>query len=302
MSTFDSIEPQNAIIIGGTILVIIASTLIFWSYNNKPKEPIGLDDLLLNVQDTWNSGEERDNRDKDVIEKKDEIQLKNVFEVKQPPPNVGNPQASSKGGTEKPFKSSYYYAHNQLKKTGGYTDGLKAEDYVMNGPKLLSKKLSVETTSKVTTAAQAATKTGIGNSIPINRYLWDDDGNASGIAKIYIETLPGKTPISFTDANISKENVMSKLVGVSNNGLILQIRRRGQDEKDSRYHLYVAQMFGDVEEVKIIVKAKKLIVKLIKKKSKENLKAWSQLPSKAIKSSSTDGVDYVNEDLFLEQS
>ena len=67
MSTFDSIEPQNAIIIGGTILVIIASTLIFWSYNNKPKEPIGLDDLLLNVQDTWNSGEERENRDKDEM-------------------------------------------------------------------------------------------------------------------------------------------------------------------------------------------------------------------------------------------
>lgn len=58
----------------------------------------------------------------------------------------------------------------------------------MNGPKLLSKNSTVETAvNKTSTTAQAATKLGKGNSIPINRYLWGDDGNASGVAKIYID-------------------------------------------------------------------------------------------------------------------
>jgi len=40
---------------------------------------------------------------------------------------------------DRPFGSSYYYAHNNLKATGGYKDGLRTEDYVMNQPRLLSK-------------------------------------------------------------------------------------------------------------------------------------------------------------------
>jgi hypothetical protein len=42
-------------------------------------------------------------------------------------------------GEEKPFASSYYYAHNNSKTTGGYKDGLRMEDYTMNGPRLLSR-------------------------------------------------------------------------------------------------------------------------------------------------------------------
>lgn len=37
------------------------------------------------------------------------------------------------------FNSTYYYAHNKYKRGGGYSDGLEAEDYTMNGPRLLSK-------------------------------------------------------------------------------------------------------------------------------------------------------------------
>ena len=293
-------------VIGGTVLVIIASTFIFWSYGNNSKRAISVDDLMLNVGETWNSdekGNENDPQEVDSAEdKKDGPQLRNVFDVKQPPPNVGNPKVVSKGSeADKPFKSSYYYAHNQMKKTGGYTDGLKAEDYVMNGPKLL-KKSSVTKTPEVATHIQAVTKKTVGSSNPINRYLWDDDGNDNGVAKIYIDTLPGKTPIPFADANITKADVMSKIVGDSNSGLILQLRGNVGGEKENRYHLYVPRMFGEVEEVKTIVKAKKLIVKLTKKKGKGNVKAWPQLPSKVTKPISNDTVDYVNEDLFASQS
>ena len=181
-------------------------------------------------------------------------------------------------------------------------NGSVVECYVlpsMNGPKLLTKGSSMETSShESTTSAQAATKLGKGNSTPINRYLWDDDGNENGIARIYIDSLPGKgsaSSISWAEGNITKNDVMSKLVGVWKNGLIVQIQ-----SSDTRYHLYVPRMYGEVEDMKIIVKPKKLIVKLIKKKQKENLKAWPQLPSK-VATGSTDGVDYVNEDLFLKE-
>jgi len=304
----DYITPQTAVIIA-TVLVIIASALLFFS---KPKQTTSFDDLI-NSKETWTTSANEEAKaelkpeQSEAKSSDDPTKLKNVFDVKQPAPFV-NPKGEQKSDEEKPkpFKSSYYYAHNQLKKTGGYSDGLKAEDYQMNGPKLLSKDVAIERTAEVATSAQAATKLGKGNSIPINRYLWDDDGNESGVAKIYIDTLPGKNSSSSTsswvDVNISKTDVVSKLVGVWNNGLIVQIRRKEQGQEDIRYHLYVPRMHGEVEQVTVVVKAKKLIVKLMKKKNTENLKAWPILPSKVVKSSSMDGVDYVNEDLFLQES
>jgi len=305
---FADVSSERAAVIAA-VLVIIATTLLFFVSKTK-KDPVGvLDDLLLDTNDIqWD--DDRDlkqtvtpDSDSSSPQKEDnseeEPKLKNVFDVKQNPPNVGKAQDAK--GVEKPFKSSYYYAHNQHRKTGGYKDGLKAEDFVMNGPKLLTKGSSMETSShESTTSAQAATKLGTskGNSTPINRYLWDDDGNENGIAKIYIDSLPGKgsaSSISWAEGNITKNDVMSKLVGVWKNGLIVQIQ-----SSDTRYHLYVPRMYGEVEDVKIIVKPKKLIVKLTKKKQKENLKSWPQLPSK-VATGSTDGVDYVNEDLFLQE-
>ena len=362
----ENIDPR---ILAVTLLIIILSTLVL--LKKKPKEllKVDIDDLINDADETWNSaqgdhksnsdyqdqdlkqGDENDKHIKAQEQTQTQTKLKNVFDVKQPPPNVGNPQpqpqrTSKTTSTEKPFKSSYYYAHNQMKKTGGYTDGLKAEDYVMNGPKLLSKGKStlasssgegtgtgtgtgtdVETNSKsdagytrtstpatttistTMTSAQAATKNGAGNSIPINRYLWDDDGNEKRLAKIYIDTLPGKvgkSPLPVQEASITKEDVVCKLVGEA--GLMIQIRRKdtdadgdGDENSYARYHLYIPCMHGEVEDVKTIVKAKKVIVKLTKKKTKGNAKAWPQLPSKVVKST-PDGVDYANEDLFLPSS
>mmetsp|Transcript_24864 Transcript_24864/g.51594 ORF Transcript_24864/g.51594 Transcript_24864/m.51594 type:complete len:435 (+) Transcript_24864:22-1326(+) len=68
-------------------------------------------------------------------------QLRNVFSVKQGPPikAATSSKKSKQETTERPFGSSYYYAHNNPNSKGGYKDGLRAEDYVMNGPRLLSK-------------------------------------------------------------------------------------------------------------------------------------------------------------------
>jgi hypothetical protein len=249
-------------------------------------------------------------------------ELKNVFDVKQSATRIDKAKPSSSAQADdstadstKPFKSSYYYAHNNPNTIGGYKDGLKAEDYVMNGPRLLGKsKTSKESsnTNTTTTKTPARNATPVTpkakhDSTPINRYLWDDDGNTDGIAKIIVNTLPSSgTPTSSTmtwqDAGISsKEDVRSKLLGVSQNGLIVQIRRKINESNNrnyKRYHLYVPKMSGEVEEVKLIVKAKKLIVKLYKKQGRDNLQAWPQLPSKVVNPTLSKDTNYIEEDLF----
>ena len=225
-------------------------------------------------------------------------ELRNVFNVKQTPPRL---QESPQNESDKPFKSSYYYAHNNPNAIGGYKDGLKAEDYVMNEPRLLKKTTAPKQTSKMIAAAQAASSVKNG-SIPINRYMWDDSGNSDGIAKIIIDNLPSSdlssTFIRWEESGIvSKEDVKAKLIGVWKNGLIIQIRKNNNQLGLTRYHLYVPRLFGEVSEVKLILKKKKLIVKLYKKKDKENLRAWPQLPSKV---SSLPENKSFEEDLFVD--
>jgi hypothetical protein len=59
---------------------------------------------------------------------------------------------------------------------------------------------------------------------------------------------------------------------------MVQIRRISGDE-ESKHFLFIPRMYGEVEDVKPIVKAKKIIIKLIKKRNSDNLKVWPQLPS-----------------------
>ena len=56
-------------------------------------------------------------------------ELKNIFDVKQNSPQVSSSLISPPHDAEKekPFKSSYYYAHNDPNRIGGYKDGLKAD-------------------------------------------------------------------------------------------------------------------------------------------------------------------------------
>eukprot|EP00558_Chaetoceros_sp_UNC1202_P006870 CAMPEP_0197237078 /NCGR_PEP_ID=MMETSP1429-20130617/4010_1 /TAXON_ID=49237 /ORGANISM="Chaetoceros sp., Strain UNC1202" /LENGTH=335 /DNA_ID=CAMNT_0042696005 /DNA_START=79 /DNA_END=1086 /DNA_ORIENTATION=+ len=330
-------EGSSSVLIIGTIIVIILTS--FYLFTKGPKEPIVFDDLNNLAGD--------DDTDPWMDEKEDTIQhtkpttvwdngtarppaeqenLKNVSSVKQDPPNTGKGEpaatatapatatnGSSGGADEKPFKSSYYYAHNQLKKSGGYKDGLKAEDYQMNAPKLLSKGGNAKNPKDLASAGKETESSGGAlkkkipklNSISINRFLWDDDGGEEGIAKIYIDTLPdGK---KWADTSITKQDVAAKFVHRWNDGLIIQIRSINTDtDTFDRYHLYASTLHGDAIDIKIIVKAKKLIVKLTKKRlyaheawAKDNLKVWPSLFGPPRKR--PDGTDPINEDLFLLQ-
>lgn len=218
----------------------------------------------------------------------DEQQLRNVFSVKQKPPISGTCASSTKKhSSERPFGSSYYYAHNNSKSKGGYKDGLKAEDYVMNGPKLLSKggvrvdNASTEVgadgddntqqqqdddddddapSSNITTKKS---KPKLVASTCITRYLWDDDGEGH-VAKIHIDTLPlsSTQTIQWQEASISKEGVEVRLIGEANEGLFIGIT----DANLKKYHLSTPKMYGEAESVTSIVKKHKLLIKITKKK------------------------------------
>lgn len=268
-----------------TIFMIVVPTigLIFLVTKKKSKEEkmFKLDMNSIGWDEISNEHNQK-SRNNETVLKADKMILEP--ERKDPP----QPQSfSSKTNDEKPFQSSYYYAHNHLKKTGGYSDGLKAEDYQMNEPKLLKK----------TSSDGFLTKSVVNKGIRIDRYLWDDDGNLDGVARIIIENLPNESVSSVTlveNSGISKDDVKCKLLGTWGNGLMVQFRRV-MEEKELRYFLSVPRMYGEADDVKVLVKTKKIIIKLNKKKDPENLKAWPRLQSN-LKSNSSAFDD--DEDLF----
>ena len=213
-------------------------------------------------------------------------------------------------GTEKPFGSSYYYAHNSTRATGGYKDGLRMEDYTMNGPRLLSRggkpvdgekgddddDAAIQVSASNTSASGAAPSAleqqdsssekqqpiGFKRSVPISRYLWDDPGDATtAVATIRIEQLPGPRStdpmVPWKDASVTK--VHAELLVNNNNdeqqGLLVTIETA--DTAGVDYELRIPKLYGRVAEVEAITKPKRLLLRLKKKKGffdKTNLKAW----------------------------
>jgi hypothetical protein len=212
----------------------------------------------------------------------------------------GIPAASSHVKTdaenEKPFGSSYYYAHNNSKAKGGYKDGLKMEDFKMNQPRLLSRggkaveeevvvvssiESNVAHQSTNTPLDRRSSSAGLKRTLPITRYLWDDPGDATGVATIRIDELPEKqgTIVAWKDVSASITNIAVELI---QNDKGLQVKVETSAEAD--YILRIPMLYGQVIEVEAITKAKRLLVRLKKKKGlfdKSNLKAWPH-PQKKI--------------------
>ena len=197
--------------------------------------------------------------------------LRNVFSVKQRPPL---PHADKKhNSSDRPFGSSYYYAHNNSNSKGGYADGLRAEDYVMNGPRLLSKGgVRVDHEYNDPGVPEAAMEDKIATTIEkprclsmskqITRYLWDDDGKDT--AKIHINCLPNSSTetIPWEKASVLKEDVEVRLIGENCDGLMVNITTKDQ----KKFHLHVAKMYGSADSVAAIVKKHKLLIKIAKRK------------------------------------
>lgn len=259
-------------------------------------------------------------------EKKNNKPLKNVFDAFRKNNSSSSSVGKNRQPDGKPFGSSYYYAHNNPNAKGGYKDGLRMEDYVMNQPRLLSVdgkavdsnvETDTNTTATTTTSSEAITSLTtstksqttkkssnpqfLKDSLPINRYLWDDDAdNNDGVAKVLIDTLPTSEngTINWEDANISKNDVKSKIIQNTDEscGLLVQIVSN-DDSVTRKYHLLVAKLHGQANEIKCIVKSKRLIIKIFKTKGKK-YQIWPQLAAKDSKSMK-DYTKNIDEDLFL---
>lgn len=220
------------------------------------------------------------------------FRLKNIWEAGK---SFGSPKKEI-NHKDKPFGSKYYYAHNNPNATGGYKDGLKMEDFRMNGPRLLSKngQSAIDLADDTPQHDEATEKElrGETSRIPalsvqdpnvrmITKYLWDDPGDSNGIATIRIDVLPGKTTgeyIDFKDVQI--ETVEARLAG---EGLMVKIDA-SQAGCKSIYQLKIAKLYGDAADVKTVIKSKRLLIKIQKKKNsvftirktESNLDVWPQ--------------------------
>ena len=205
---------------------------------------------------------------------------------------------------DKPFHSSYYYAHNSTNSKGGYSDGLQMEDFTMNGPRLLSKGgKSVQTSNEEQTmstpfieelpedddenqsnppkATHVSSQSQPQNpTLVISKYLWDDPGDSKGVASIRIDSLPnpkGTGTIDWKDVSI--QSTEAKLIN-DKKGLLVTAKAT-----DVIYKLEIKQLYGEVSSVKTIVKAKRLIVKLQKNTGyfyRKNLEEWPHPQKKTI--------------------
>jgi hypothetical protein len=211
--------------------------------------------------------------------------LKDIWEERRRNGTLSSNSGKTNPG-DKPFGSSYYYAHNNPNATGGYKDGLRMEDYTMNQPRLLSKggvmASASETNTAETRAENPTISAGGGKGIfpvritskRISKFLWDDPGDANGIATIRIDTLPGSAgteTIPWRDANIRDISI-----ALVNGGLSVAL----ESENGAKYHLNVPKLYGEVADVKKVAKASRLLLRLYKKKNRwnpwdtKNLEAW----------------------------
>jgi hypothetical protein len=196
--------------------------------------------------------------------------------------------------SEKPFGSSYYYAHNSSKTTGGYKDGLRMEDFTMNGPRLLSRSgESVENENVSTTSVYDVTATSSPEpvasncrrgpteksrrTLQITRFLWDDPGDATkGIGTIRIDELPSSTKIAeFLPWKEASECIVKTTAILINDNEGVQVKLETSEEFD--YVLRIPKLYGAVTQVEAVPKNKRLLVKLTKKTSLldwSNLKSW----------------------------
>jgi hypothetical protein len=202
---------------------------------------------------------------------------------------------------DKPFGSKYYYAHNNPNATGGYKDGLRMEDYRMNGPRLLSKngqsasdlmeeipqndgrseKEPALAQPPYTPSRTPTLTVPDPNVRMITKYLWDDPGDSNGIATIRIDVLPGKTTGEYIDCkDVQIGTVEARLAG---EGLVVKIDATQSGFK-SMYQLKIPKLYGDAADVKAVIKPKRLLIKIHKKKNSvfaiketvSNLDVWPQ--------------------------
>ena len=199
-----------------------------------------------------------------------------------------NPRSSRTGSAWERSKSKggngYYYGHQA---TGGYKDGLKQEDFQMNGPRRLdgvqlSKDKGGEGSKKEGKRGEMSRPAYNGGDVPMNaapkyagitidKYSFEDCG---ALVKLYIRSLPGYE--NFADGGFKKGD--ASVYWDDRESLVLLLKRG--DGTGETYSLYIKRLFGVVNDVQVVVKGKYLLVKIVKADDKRE---WTSLVNKVEK-------------------
>lgn len=115
-------------------------------------------------------------------------------------------------------------------------------------------------------------------TLPISRYLWEDPGDANGVAYLRIDNLPQLDSAEMIPWNEEVGETSAELDG---EGLKVLVKTKtGVD-----YGLRIAKLYGEVDEVTVTT-TERLLVRLQKKKGlvdeKSNFEAWPQPHKKSV--------------------
>eukprot|EP00545_Synedropsis_sp_CCMP1620_P000077 CAMPEP_0119026512 /NCGR_PEP_ID=MMETSP1176-20130426/35591_1 /TAXON_ID=265551 /ORGANISM="Synedropsis recta cf, Strain CCMP1620" /LENGTH=257 /DNA_ID=CAMNT_0006982243 /DNA_START=38 /DNA_END=808 /DNA_ORIENTATION=- len=235
------------------VLVVVASvSFLLFRRMNKP---------MAQADDKW-AKEVNDTKSSTTASSGS---LKNIWDERQKNGSAALDEQTQKTDDDgKPFGSSYYYAHNSLRTTGGYKDGLRMEDYQMGTPRLLSKggvdlrdqagEEAPAANNKSSAAAASPAiapekRTRAAACIPITKYLWDDPGDHKAIGTIRIDQLAEN--LSWKEADVTDIQIDLK------NETVLTVLVSANDKT---YRLHIPQCYGKVEEVKKVSKNQRLLV------------------------------------------
>jgi hypothetical protein len=218
------------------------------------------------------------------------------------------PKQQQESTQTKPFGSSYYYAHNNPGAKGGYKDGLRMEDYAMNGPRLLARSGAVNSSTgdaegtssasmslvngmpdgpeTVVTAAATPKLTQVKRVIYVTQYLWDDPG--TGKATIRIDHLPHpRRPgeqVPWKEANVT--NVCVNVIGEGLEAVLQSTASRptpvetgahAADGSGCEYRLSIPKLYGPVTSAIAVSKPSRLLIRLEKRTTlldRSNAKPW----------------------------
>lgn len=204
-----------------------------------------------------------------------------------------------------PFGSSYYYAHNNSRTTGGYKDGLTMEDFTMNGPRLLRRggkpvveEQTMENSSSNNNSSEMKEEphdetTNPSSSHPreskprrqlnISKYLWDDPGDTSYKATIRIDSLPAlngsSTMVPWSEVRPTIQSIAVNHTATNGMELCITTTTTGSFAT-AEYTLRIPEFYDAVASVEAISKAKRLLIRVHKaRKGRWNVLASSSTTS-----------------------
>ena len=189
-----------------------------------------------------------------------------AFVLLRAPPTDKKPKDAPWARSKKKGENGYYYGHQNL--TGGYTDGLQASDFAMNGPRKLDsatkKPVAVDAATAVNKPRAPIASSPIIHSETIKRvtrYAWSDTPST---VKVSIEDAWDYSAISDDDVSIARPSDTALTISVKYEGCV--------------HRLTLTNLRSPLDNAKVKLRKKRLVVMLTKRETLlASDKAWPDL-------------------------